>query len=200
MESTISAYHPEAVQLYESLLRYADRETAGDIAFGPELAPDASAEQRASWVRCVIAVLEERFDAATIKRIRLGCYCDEDERPGKCKGIGYLCADKALFTKVRDWLRELYATSKSLEEFVEKANTENLGWYVQDGELYTKFFECECPMLEAVGTLPTFTWCWCTAGYGKRLFEAVFGHPVDIEILHSIRHGHEFCLMKVVRV
>lgn len=200
MENATNACHPEAVQLYESLARSTDVKTAGDIAFGLNLAPDASAEQRAAWVRHVITELEKRFDAATIKRIRLGCYCDEAERPEKCKENGYLCADKALFTKVRDWLRDLYAASNCLEEFVAKANTENLGWYVQGGELYTKFFECECPMLEAVGQLPTFTWCWCTAGYSKRLFEAVFGHPVDLEILHSIRQGHEFCLMKVTRV
>lgn len=192
--------HPEAIQLYERLLLHTDRENAGDIAFGLALAPDAPAEQRAAWVQRVIIELEKRFDAATIKQIRLGCYCDEGERPGKCKANGYLCADKALFAKVGGWLRDLYAASKSLEEFVEKANAENLGWYVQDGELYTKFFECECPMLEAVGQLPTFTWCWCTAGYGKRLFEEVFCHPVDIEILYSIRQGHEFCLMKVKKL
>ena len=191
--------HPEAIQLYKKILSFADEETAREIVFGPPLAPAASPEERAAWVHRVIEALEARFDAATIKAIRLGCYCNEHEAPGKCKSAGYLCADTALFTKVRDWLRELYASSASLEEFVAKANTENLSWYVENGELYTKFFECECPMLEAVGQLPTFTWCYCTAGYRKRLFEAVFDCPVDVEIIHSIRQGNEFCLMKVTR-
>ena len=192
-------HHPEATQLFRNILRFADEKVARDIAYGLPLAPDASPEQRAAWVVRVIDALERRFDAATIKAIRLGCYCNEHERPVKCKSAGYLCADTELFTRVRDWLRGLYESSTNLEEFVEKANTENLGWYVENGELYTKFFECECPMLEAVGQLPTFTWCWCTAGYGKRLFESVFGCSVDIEIIHSIRQGHEFCLMKVER-
>lgn len=191
--------HPEAERLYENILRISDENTARDIAFSLELDHNASAEQRAAWVHRVIEKLEARFDAATIKNIRLGCYCDEEEAAGKCRDTGYICADKALFAKVSAWLRGLYVASNTLEEFVQKANDENLGWYVQDGELYTKFFECECPMLEAVGQLPTFTWCYCTAGYGKRLFEEVFDYPVDVEILQSIRQGNEFCLMKVTR-
>lgn len=194
-----SAWHPEALQLYRSLSCYVDGSTAGAVAFGLELFPGASPEQRAAWVRRVIAELEERFDETTIKNIRLGCYCDELENPGKCAASGYPCAERALFDKVRDWLRGLYLESAGLEEFVARANTENLGWYVQEGALYTKFFECECPMLEAVGGLPSFTWCYCTAGYAKRLFEDVFGGPVDVEILQSIRQGHDFCLMKVSR-
>lgn len=191
--------HPEAIQLYHNILKFADEQTAQEIAFGLPLAPDASPAQRAAWVVRAIEALERRFDAATIKAIRLGCYCNEHEAPGKCKSAGYLCADTELFAKVSGWLRGLYESSASLEEFVAGANKENLGWYVENGELYTKFFECECPMLEAVGKLSTFTWCWCTAGYTKRLFEAVFGYPVDLEIIHSIRQGNEFCLMKVTR-
>ena len=192
--------HPEAAQLYRNILRFADERTAREIAFGLPLVLGALPEQRAAWVHRVIDALEARFDAATIKDIRLGCYCNEVEAPEKCKNAGYLCADAELFTRVSDWLRGLHASSASLEEFVARANTANLGWYVENGELYTKFFECECPMLEAVGRLPTFTWCWCTAGYGKRLFEDVFGCPVDVEIMQSIRQGHEYCLMKVVDV
>ena len=189
--------HPEAVQLYNNILRLADKQTAHDIAYGLPLAPDAPAEQRAAWVAYVIDALEKRFSPDVIKQIRLGCYCNENEAPTKCKSAGYLCADTELFTTVRDWLKGLYASSSSMEDFVAKANAQNLGWYVEGGELYTKFFECECPMLEAVGQLPTFTWCYCTAGYSKRLFEAVFGYPVDVEMIQSIRQGHEFCLMRI---
>ena len=192
--------HPEAIQLHRNILRFADEQTAQKIAFGLPLALDASPEERAAWVHRVIGALEAGFDAATIKNIRLGCYCNEDEAPAKCKSAGYLCADTELFNKVRDWLRGLYVSSANLEDFVAKANTENLGWYVENGELYTKFFECECPMLEAVEQLPTFTWCWCTAGHGKRLFDSVFGYPVDVDIIHSIRQGNEFCLMKITKL
>ena len=191
--------HPEAMQLYKNILRFADGQTAHDIAHGLPLVPDASAEQRAAWVLRVIGALEARFSPDVIKKIRLGCYCNEEEVPEKCKSTGYLCADRELFASVRDWLKGLYESSGSMEEFVSRANTQHLGWYVENGELYTKFFECECPMLENVGQLPSFTWCYCTAGYGKRLFEAVFGYPVELEIIHSIRQGHDFCLMKVTK-
>ena len=190
--------HPEALQLFKNILLHSDEHTARQIAYGLPLAPNATPGQRAAWVQRVIEALEERFDATTIKAIRLGYYCNDQEVSGKCTATGSPCADAELFGTDPDWLRESYLSSDSLGAVAETANTENLGRYVEDVQLYTKFMECECPMLEAVGQMPGFTWCYCTAGYGKRLFESVFGFAVDLEILHTIRQGNEFCLMKVV--
>lgn len=43
----------------------------------------------------------------------------------------------------------------------------------------------------------SLTWCHCTAGYNKKLFEAVFETPVEVEVVHSIRQGFDECLLKI---
>ena len=42
----------------------------------------------------------------------------------------------------------------------------------------------------------SLTWCHCTAGYNKKLFEIVFEKPVYVEIVQSIRQGFDFCLFE----
>ena len=54
------------------------------------------------------------------------------------------------------------------------------------------------PMLAGVDKLDTYTWCQCTTGYSKVLFEQAFGCEVDVELLKSIKVGDERCLMKII--
>jgi predicted hydrocarbon binding protein len=175
--------HPEAVKLFKNIKRFSDIQTAESIAFGVFLPLSPSKEQCANWVEYIASKLEEKFDEATIKRIRMGCYCRENGRLDESK----------------KWLRELYIASENLEQFVDKVNEYSAGWYIKDGELYTKYFDCPCPMLEGTDQLTTKTWCHCTAGFAIEIFDDVFGYEVDTEVLESIKLGSEFCLIKVTR-
>jgi len=52
-------------------------------------------------------------------------------------------------------------------------------------------------MLGEVDKLETDTWCQCTTGYSKVLFEKAFACDVDVELLKSIKMGDPVCLMKI---
>ncbi|HEX2919655.1 MAG TPA: DUF6144 family protein, partial [Bacteroidales bacterium] len=56
---------------------------------------------------------------------------------------------------------------------------------------------CPCPMLAEVEHLESKTWCQCTTGYSKVLFEKAFGCNVDVELLKSVKAGDGICLMKI---
>jgi len=79
------------------------------------------------------------------------------------------------------------------------------GLFCEDGMLicnlhsssYLQFTFCPCPMLAEVDRLYTNTWCQCTTGYSKVLFEKAFGCEVDVELLKSIKLGDDICLMTV---
>lgn len=189
--------HPEARRLFISLCGHTDAATAETVSHCGELPLNAGPEQRARWVRLISAELEKRFDEDTVKNIRQGCFCTEDEEPGKNTASGYLCADAAKFRETLDWLKGLWASAGNLETFVDAANEFGVDWFVKDGVLYTKYIDCECPMLEHISRLPSKTWCHCTAGYNKRLFREVFGREVDVEVLESIKLGSDICLMKI---
>ena len=60
-----------------------------------------------------------------------------------------------------------------------------------------RFGFCPCPMLAEVDRLETDTWCQCTTGYSKVLFETAFSCRADVELLKSIKMGNDVCLMKI---
>ena len=67
-----------------------------------------------------------------------------------------------------------------------------------DSELYLQFPFCPCPMLAEVDKLDSKTWCQCTTGYSKVLFEKVFCCEVNVELLKSVKMGDNICLMKIM--
>ncbi len=53
-------------------------------------------------------------------------------------------------------------------------------------------------MLATVDRLDTKTWCYCTMGYSKALFEKAWGCAVEVQLLKSIKAGDDVCLMKII--
>lgn len=174
--------HKEAIRLYDNITRCGSSEIAHKIVFGIELSPNATVTEMADWVNHVSSELERGFDEATIKAIRMGCYCDEDGKLDESKRL----------------IKEIFDVSESMDDFVARMNAQNVGWYMEGGFLFAKYFSCSCPMLEGIDRLATKTWCYCTVGFNRHIFEHVFGCRVDVELLESIKMGHEQCLMKIV--
>lgn len=174
--------HNEAIKLFNNIQKYGGTNAAREITFGVPLDSEATKEKRAEWVFRITKAMEENLDEATIKNIRCGCYCNED---GKLE-------------ESRQRIKGLYESSHSMEDFVSRMNESGSGWYLENGVLHTKYTSCSCPMLEAVYIMDTKTWCYCTVGYNKAIFETVFGCDIDVELLQSIKMGHEQCLMRIV--
>jgi hypothetical protein len=141
---------------------------------------DNSQEDNPTWVRNTMKRLEENFDVLTIKKIRMNCQC------------GYGMDEKLAFVK------ELMSISSSLEEFGNHERAKAAGLSFSNGELFLMFPFCPCPMLAGVERLETKTWCQCTTGYSKVLFEKAFGCKVDVELLKSVKMGDDICLMKII--
>lgn len=148
---------------------------ANEVVYGKE-----QLENDPDWVRSTMHRLESRFDFETIKKIRMNCQC------------GYGMDEKLALVK------ELMSTATTIEEFTNSKKAQDAGLFCKDGELYLQFSFCPCPMLVGVDKLETNTWCQCTTGYSKVLFEKAFACDVDVELLKSIKMGDEVCLMKII--
>ncbi len=155
-----------------------DEETAAKILYGEH--GTASSEDNAAWAKSTMKRLEDSFDRSAVKQIRMRCQC------------GYAMDEKLALVK------ELMASASSLEEFAGFDKAKAAGLYCADGELYLQFAFCPCPMLADVDRLDTVTWCLCTTGYSKVLFEKAFGCEVDVTLLKSIKAGDDICLMKII--
>ncbi|SDI38806.1 DUF6144 family protein [Desulfosporosinus hippei] len=164
--------------IYGAVERASNAETAREIVYGSDEL--ARAENNPAWVKSTMKRLENHFDKSAVKHIRMNCQC------------GYGMDEKLALVK------ELAALSSSMEEFGNLDKAKAAGLFCVNGELYLQFPFCPCPMLADVDRLDTDTWCQCTTGYSKVLFEQAFECKVDVELLKSIKMGDEICLMKII--
>ena len=136
-------------------------------------------EDNQTWVKNTMKRLENSFDLQTVRRIRMNCQC------------GYAMDEKLALVE------ELMASSSNLEEFANNEKAKSAGLSYNDNELHLLFPFCPCPMLAEVDRLESKTWCQCSTGYSKVLFEKAFKCKVDIELLKSVKAGDDICLMKI---
>jgi hypothetical protein len=164
--------------IYGAVKSASNDEMAREIVYGKDEA--AKAEDNPAWVKSTMKKLENNFDKPAVKQIRMHCQC------------GYGMDEKLAL------VNELVKSSSSMEEFASLDKAKAAGLSCVNGELYLQFPFCPCPMLSDVDRLDTDTWCQCTTGYSKVLFEKAFGCNVDVELLKSIKMGDEMCLMKII--
>jgi predicted hydrocarbon binding protein len=154
-----------------------DNATAEKIVFGT--CTGAASENNAQWVSNMMKRLESHFPAPVVKQIRMNCQC------------GYGMEERLQLVK------ELIAASSSLEEFGNLEKARAAGLFYADNELYLQFNFCPCPVVAEVDKFDSLTWCQCTAGYSKVLFEKAFNCEVTVELLKSIKAGDAVCLMTI---
>ncbi|GMQ62089.1 DUF6144 family protein [Vallitalea sp. AN17-2] len=164
--------------IYRSVKSARNDETAKKIVYGKDEL--AATEDNPTWVKSTMKRLENHFDKSAVSEIRRHCQC------------GYGMDEKLKLVK------ELVELSSNMEEFGNLDKAKAAGLFCENGELYLQFSFCPCPMLVDVDRLDTDTWCQCTTGYSKVLFEKAFECKVDVELLKSIKMGDAICLMKII--
>ena len=164
--------------IYNAVITESDKETAEWIISGKSC--DSFPENNEEWVKNTMDRLEYRFNADVVNKIRMNCQC------------GYAMDEKLKF------LNTLISASASLEEFANHESARAAGLFTSNGELFLQFDYCPCPILSEVEKLDKNTWCLCTTGYSKVLFEKAFNCQVEVELLNSIKMGDSKCLMKLI--
>ena len=118
----------------------------------------------------------------------------------------YLCGRACFNTswhqaEFKRW-KKLHEQSEDLEEFLNKLEEANPGWLKHQGDIVHATFQfldgCVCPIVRKVphDALPG-TWCLCSAGLHKALFEETLGHPVEVVLEESRRTGADRCKFRI---
>ena len=131
------------------------------------------------WLMTLLAGLDESVDAKTTARILEGC--------------GRTCISRSLLAKSRAAGRK----SKNTEEFL----TRLAGFYrhlKRSGRrVYVEYPQCYCPLVRGFpGRLPE-SFCNCSRGWVKELFETGLGRRVEVVLEKSIRQGDDICRFRV---
>ena len=56
---------------------------------------------------------------------------------------------------------------------------------------------CLCPLVETGPAGLSGTYCFCSVGYVQHMFELMAGHPVQVQLLESLKRGGKGCKFKI---
>jgi predicted hydrocarbon binding protein len=138
------------------------------------------------WLTAFLAGLDEHVDEQTRSRLMETC--------------GNVCAGHHASIDVA---RSIMRGSENIDEFLEKINQQEDYWcgkWVREEDvIYSVCHECGCPLVlsKLVELSPTF--CNCSRGWVKAVFEAALGKPVEVELTQAIGRGDRVCKFVVLK-
>ncbi len=160
-------------RITKSIVRESGVDDAHRVMLPAEIYESASkGEEKADLTRETMARLEAVFDEES--RVRIMERCGR-----KCCGPTHQKVRKALFLE-----------SSSLEEFLEKLNELEAGKahyrITEQGAIIVEYPNCQCGQVkETTRRFPRRTYCMCSVGFNKELFETVLGRKVDVLLVTS---------------
>lgn len=170
----------QAIRIYNSIESNISKAAAEDFAKNLPLSKSATFERKFKWAEEVCRHLKNKYSQDDIKKIRMGCACGPSEK------------------QVED-TRALYLSSKNFTEFAERYSCDNHSLWCEGDTLFFFYPCCYCSCVKRMNKPLTDTWCMCTLGYTKRLFDYILNCETSVELLESIKTGSNRCLMKITK-
>lgn len=179
--------HGMLVALGKIIEQAAGEEVAKKVMEGSEsILEKTDAKKKASWMKGAIEKLDKLLDEATRFRIMENC--------------GYNCArinKRAIKEAVTR--RKKFKTADEFIEAEQKNPTKGTRLSREGNVLYQYYtpqsygVRCYCEMVAAAEGKVSPTYCHCSKGFVKTLWEAVLERPVDVEFIQSVISGANEC-------
>jgi predicted hydrocarbon binding protein len=133
------------------------------------------------WITTLINGLENNMDEKLLSKILEQC--------------GRQCQSQNFVKKARD----IYQNSKNTDEFLEKLGRTYKHLHKEGKNVYIIYPRCYCSQVNKIpkGKL-SGTYCNCSRGWAKALFEGALGRPVEVIKEKSIISGDNECRFRVI--
>ena len=171
---------PFKVQRFEdSLEAHVDSATKAKLLEGCE-AYDVlkSPVAQARWIKGLMERLEAEVGEAVAREVMEGC--------------GGQCIPRNTLKTARKCWRE----TEDIDVFLDRLNQAHIGGgsLKREGDtIYGSYRRCYCGSVSKTEEPIPPTYCYCSCGWYKMLFETVLEHPVEVELLSSIAQGADVC-------
>lgn len=108
---------------------------------------------------------------------------------------GRQCQSESFLKKTKN----IYEKSKNTDDFLEKLGRIYKHLHVDDDKVYLIYPRCYCTQVNKIpkGKLSA-TYCNCSRGWAKALFEGATGKPVEVIKEKSIINGDNQCKFRVM--
>lgn len=137
-----------------------------------------SPQQKAGCIREMMDALDQAVDAPTRKAIMEAC--------------GRKCIGDSRIKKTR----QVTKSSPDIDTLLDRLNQEGLGGghLRREGDgIHASYDRCYCGSVNKTSIPFSATYCRCSCGWYRQLFETLLGKPVEVELLGSIIQGDDKC-------
>jgi len=124
--------------------------------------------------------LDENVDKETIVKILEKC--------------GRQCQTDTLIKKAK----RIYEETRSTDKFIEEFSRVYRHLHREGDKIYLTYPKCYCSQVNKVpkGKISS-TYCNCSRGWAKALFEGATGKPVEVKLEQSIINGDDQCKFRI---
>jgi len=133
------------------------------------------------WITCLIAGLDKHIDEETRAKVLEQC--------------GRQCQSQSFIKKARG----IYQKSKNVTNFLDKFGQVYKHLHREGDKVYIIYPKCYCSYVKEIpqGKLSA-TYCNCSRGWAKALFEGALGKPVEVIMKETIVKGDKQCRFQIV--
>jgi len=131
------------------------------------------------WIKSLLTALESELDEKTRARILENC--------------GRNCITHSFILRAKACKKD----AKNQKEFLDKLSKVWKHLHLEGDNVYVVYEKCYCPFVKAYPEKLSPTWCNCSRGWIKELFESTLEKPVDVKLEKSIKQGDNICKFKI---
>jgi predicted hydrocarbon binding protein len=106
------------------------------------------------------------------------------------------CGRQCIGRSVLDRAQKLQQEASDLDDLLNRLNQDHIGGgkLQRDGDvIHASYARCYCGSVSKTRQPISTTYCHCSCGWYKQLFETLLGKPVVVELVDSIIHGADAC-------
>lgn len=120
-------------------------------------------------------------------------YADEETRAKVLENCGRTCISRSFVNRAKACMK----SAKDIDKFLDRLG--KIWSHLQrDGNnIYVAYEKCYCPLVKTYPEKLSPTFCNCSRGWIKELFESVLERSVDVKLEKSIRQGDDVCRFRV---
>lgn len=179
--------HGMLIDLEKIIEQFAGEEVMKKIMEGSDgILEKTDAKKKASWMKGAMERLDKLVDEETRFKIMENC--------------GFNCAkmNKGAIEKAVARRKKV----KTVDEFIEaeQKNPTKGTRLAREGNVLYQYYtpqsygvRCYCEMVAAVEGEVSPTYCHCSKGFVKTLWETVLEKPINVEFIHSVISGANEC-------
>jgi predicted hydrocarbon binding protein len=139
-------------------------------------------------------VTQQKFFERWVQNLMesMDAHLDEQTRTALMESCGRACARGGAINSARKCQGNVDRLVTTLEKWIGIGNAR------RDGDVvHVVYPKCLCHLVAKGPPVLPDTYCLCSRGWLKEMFEAVVGSPVDVELLDTVKRGADQCSFMV---